>query len=151
MRAHLGVEPGIVQHRLQIGALLLLGAEGLDRRDDRLELAELARQRGIFGAGDAFRQARADLLVTAQDEIEIVVGGHCQGTRKESSGRGRALALQAHFEALGERAQGLAQRGLGAALDQHRRRPRARSSWMSSDSVIALTGPIDVADIERSR
>ena len=30
---------------------------------------------------DAFDEARGDFLVTAQDEIEIVVGGHA-GTRK---------------------------------------------------------------------
>ena len=91
-RAHLGVESGIGQHRRQIRALLLLGAEGPDRRDDRLELAELARERRIFGAGDAFRQARADLLVTAQDEIEIVVGGHFRDPKGER--RTRALGAR---------------------------------------------------------
>ena len=67
---------GSSQHRCEIGALLLLGAIGPDRRDDRLEFVELARQRRIFGAGDALGEARADFLVAAQDEIEIVVGGH---------------------------------------------------------------------------
>ena len=91
-RPHLRVEAGIRQHRLEVGALLLLGAESFDRRDHRLEVAEFPRERGIFGAADALGQARADFLVTAQDEIEIVVGGHVR-TRKESGGRGRARAL----------------------------------------------------------
>ena len=61
-------------------------------------------------------------------------------------------SLQADAEALGERAQRLAQRAaVAAAVGEQRRRRSRATSPASSDSTIALTGPIDVADIERSR
>ena len=55
--------------------------------------------------------------------------------------------LQPHGEAFRERAQRLAQAGLVAARDQH---PfDLRSPRTFSDSTIALSGPIAVADIDR--
>ena len=74
--AHVGVEIRLAQHRREIGALLFLGLEGLDRRDHRLKLVELARQCGILRSRRALGEASGDFLVAAEDEIEIVVGGH---------------------------------------------------------------------------
>ena len=73
---HVGVEIRLPQHRREVGALLFLGLEGLDRRDHRLKLVELARQCGILRAGRALGEASGDFLVATEDEIEIVVGGH---------------------------------------------------------------------------
>ena len=74
--AHVRVEIRLPQQRREVRALLFLGLERLDRRDHRLKLAELARQRGILRAGRALGEAGGDFLVAAEDEIEIVVGGH---------------------------------------------------------------------------
>ena len=74
--AHVGVEIRLPQHRCEIGSLLFFGLEGLDRRDHRVELVELARQCGILRSGRALGEASGDFLVAAEDEIEIVVGGH---------------------------------------------------------------------------
>ena len=49
-----GSSAGIGEQGREVGALLLLVAERPDRGDDRLELAELARQRRILGPADAF-------------------------------------------------------------------------------------------------
>ena len=121
-RAHLGVERGIGEEGRQLRPLFLLVAERPDRPHDRLKVVELSRERRIFGAADPLRQARADLLVPAQDEIEIVVGGH--GREPEEKER-QLAALEAHAVALGEFAQGFAQRGVVATRRQHRR-DRAR-------------------------
>ena len=51
--AHLGVERRIGEHRLEVGALLLLVAPRADRADDRFELGEFARQRRIVAAAGA--------------------------------------------------------------------------------------------------
>ena len=84
--AHVRVEIRLTQQRREIRALLFLGLEGLDRRDHRLELVELARQRGILRAGRALGEASGDFLVAAEDEIEIVVGGHDVSSRSGSGG-----------------------------------------------------------------
>ena len=86
--AHVRVEVRLLQERLEVRALLFLGLEGLDRRDHRLELAELARQRRILRPGDALGEAGGDFLVAAQDEIEIVVGGHGETQEAGSGGTG---------------------------------------------------------------
>ena len=64
------------EHGGEISPLLLLGAECLDRRNDRFEVAEFTRQSCIFRAGDALGEASANFFVTAKDDIEIIVGGH---------------------------------------------------------------------------
>ena len=87
-RAHFGVEARIGQQDRQLRPLPLLVAERPDRADDRLEIAELARQRRILGPGDPRGQAGADFLVPAQNEIEVFVGGHVRGT----GGKGGVMA-----------------------------------------------------------
>jgi hypothetical protein len=55
-----------------------------DRLDDRLELRQLARQRRIGGAARrAGAELGADLLVAAQNDVEILGGGH--GSSNEGS------------------------------------------------------------------
>src|SRR6202020_2459870 len=69
-------------------ALRFFGREGLDRRDHRLKLVELARQCGILRAGSPLGEASGDVLAAAEDEFEIVVGGHCVSSR---GGSGRCF------------------------------------------------------------
>ena len=73
---HVRIEIRLSQHRREVGALLLLRQERLDRGDDGIELAEFSRQRGILRARRALGQSGGDFLVATEDEIEIVVGGH---------------------------------------------------------------------------
>jgi hypothetical protein len=47
--AHFRVEVGVLEQRLEVVPLSVLGAPRLDGADDGIELGELARQRG--GAG----------------------------------------------------------------------------------------------------
>jgi hypothetical protein len=71
---HIGVEIGLPQHRLEVSPLLFFGLEGLNRGDHRLEFVEFARQCRILRTSCPLGEARGDLLVTTEDEIEVVVG-----------------------------------------------------------------------------
>ena len=115
-RAHVGVQIRLPEQRLEVRALLFLGLKGLDRRDDRLELAEFARQRGILRPGRPLGEAGRDFLMAAQDEIQIVGGGHCVSSRSGSGGRANARLARGAPQGVPPAAQAACARKLPRAL-----------------------------------
>jgi hypothetical protein len=72
--AHLGVERGVAEHGGDAVELGRLGAVLADRRRHRLEAGQLARQRDEGRGVGIGGEAAVDLVVPAQDEVELVLG-----------------------------------------------------------------------------